>query len=86
MPAISLGCMQLWRRFLTNTKISFVENDAKCAQKHKTEIEKVAQGKVYVGEAPWEDLFPSFTLLQSGSGWDKHQGWMSQVTRQTLLC
>ena len=47
---VTTGCLQLWRRYLTNTKISFVENDAKCVQKHKTEIEKVAQGKVYVGE------------------------------------
>lgn len=42
-------CLQLWRRYLTNTRVSFVENDAKCAQKHKKEIEKVARGKLYIG-------------------------------------
>ena len=45
-------CVQLWRKYLTNTKISFVENDADCAKKHKAEIEAVAKGKVYVGEPP----------------------------------
>ena len=45
-------CMQLWRKYLTNTKVSFVENDAECAKKHKAEIEAVAKGKVYVGEPP----------------------------------
>ena len=49
MPAPSA---QLWRRFLTNTRVSFVENDAKCAQKYKSEIEKVARGKLYVGGCP----------------------------------
>ena len=42
--------VQLWRKYLTNTKVSFVENDAECAKKHKAEIEAVAKGKVYVGE------------------------------------
>ena len=44
-------CMQLWRKYLTNTKVSFVENDAECARKHKADIEAVAKGKVYVGES-----------------------------------
>lgn len=41
--------MQLWRKYLTNTKVSYVENDADCAAKHKAEIESVAKGKIYVG-------------------------------------
>ena len=45
-------CVQLWRKYLTNTKVSFVENDAECAKKHKAEIEAVAKGTVYVGEPP----------------------------------
>ncbi len=44
-------CVQLWRKYLTNTKVSFVENDAECARKHKTDIEAVAKGKVYIGES-----------------------------------
>lgn len=43
-------CLQLWRKYLTNTKVSFVENDAACARRHKAEIEAVAKGKVYVGK------------------------------------
>ena len=42
--------VQLWRKYLTNTKVSFVENDAECARKHKAEIEAVAKGKIYIGE------------------------------------
>ena len=49
-------CMQLWRKYLTNTKVSFVENNAECAKKHKAEIEAVAKGKVYVGEPPQQHL------------------------------
>ena len=56
LHACMSGCLmcrhisvQLWRRFLTNTRVSFVENDAKCAQKYKSEIEKVARGKLYIG-------------------------------------
>ena len=52
--AVHLGlccCVQLWRKYLTNTKVSFVENDADCARKHKRGIEAVAKGKVYVGES-----------------------------------
>ncbi|CAL5223917.1 g6515 [Coccomyxa viridis] len=45
-----LNTLALWRKYLTNTKISFVENDADCAKKHKAEIEAVAKGKVYVGD------------------------------------
>ena len=44
--------MQLWRKYLTNTKVSFVENNAECARRHKAEIEAVAKGRVYVGESP----------------------------------
>lgn len=43
------GCLQLWRRYLTNTKVSFLENDADCAKKHKGEIEAVAKGRLFVG-------------------------------------
>lgn len=43
--------LQLWRKYLTNTKVSYVENNAECAAKHKAEIESVAKGKIYVGEA-----------------------------------
>ncbi|CAL8463645.1 g3179 [Coccomyxa elongata] len=42
--------LSLWRKYLTNTKVSYVENDAECASKHRAEIESVAKGKVYVGD------------------------------------
>lgn len=77
--------MQLWRRYLTNTKISFVENDAKCVQKHKTEIEKVAQGKVYVGEPTEQQCFcPSCASMDQFESTLPNR--MMQATRQTLLC
>ncbi|EIE27695.1 hypothetical protein COCSUDRAFT_64337 [Coccomyxa subellipsoidea C-169] len=41
---------ELWRRYLTNTKVSYVENNADCAAKHRAEIESVAKGKIYVGD------------------------------------
>lgn len=44
-------CVQLWRKYLTNTKVSFVENNADCARRHKAEIEAVAKGRVYVGRS-----------------------------------
>ncbi len=37
---------------MTNTKVSYVENDAECANKHRAEIESVAKGKLYVGKTP----------------------------------
>ena len=49
--------MQLWRKYLTNTKVSFVENNAECARRHKAEIEAVAKGRVYVGGSPVKSLF-----------------------------
>ncbi len=42
---------------MTNTKVSYLENDAECASKHRAEIESVAKGKVYVGEVPNQESF-----------------------------
>ena len=45
----SFVCKQLWKKYLPNTKVSFVEYDAACATKHKAEIEATAGGTLYIG-------------------------------------
>lgn len=75
------GHLQLWRKYLTNTKVSYVENDADCATKHRAEIESVAKGKVYVGKAPQQESLtsadPQFTTLS-------HQSRFSSFTTCSL--
>ena len=41
--------MQLWKKYMANTKVSYLEYDAACATKHKTEIEAASGGKLYIG-------------------------------------
>ena len=42
--------VQLWKRYLPNTKVSFLEYDAACATKHKANIEAQSKGTLYIGE------------------------------------
>lgn len=34
---------------MSNTKVSYLEYDAACATKHKTDIEAASGGKLYIG-------------------------------------
>jgi hypothetical protein len=49
MQQVCVIPLQLWRRYLTGTKVSFLEKDVDCARKHKRDIEAVAKGRVFVG-------------------------------------
>lgn len=59
MLEIGLGCnmgygaghsLQLWKKYMSNTKVSYLEYDAACATKHKTDIEAASGGKLYIGD------------------------------------
>ena len=47
-----LFCMQMWKKYIPNAKVSYLEYDAPCATKHKTEIEATAGGTLYIGTPP----------------------------------
>lgn len=43
--------LQLWKKYVPNFKVSYLEYDAPCANKHKTDIEAASGGKLYIGES-----------------------------------
>jgi cephalosporin hydroxylase len=56
---IGLGCnmgygagksLAMWKKYIPNAKVSYLEYDAPCATKHKTEIEAAAGGTLYIGD------------------------------------
>ena len=53
-------CLQMWKKYIPNAKVSYLEYDAPCATKHKTEIEATAGGTLYIGQShsppPYSDL------------------------------
>lgn len=52
MPAFEdLLCLQMWKQYIPNAKVSYLEYDAACATKHKTDIEAQAGGTLYIGTA-----------------------------------
>ena len=42
--------LQMWKKYIPNAKVSYLEYDAACATKHKTDIEAQAGGTLYIGE------------------------------------
>ena len=42
--------MQMWKKYIPNAKVSYLEYDAACATKHKTDIEAAAGGTLYIGK------------------------------------
>ena len=40
----------MWKKYLPNAKVSYLEYDAPCATKHKADIEAQAGGTLYIGE------------------------------------
>lgn len=46
------SCPQMWKKYLPNAKVSYLEYDAACATKHKTDIEAQAGGTLYIGTFP----------------------------------
>lgn len=42
----------MWKKYLPNAKVSYLEYDAPCATKHKTDIEAQAGGTLYIGKLP----------------------------------
>ena len=74
-------CVQLWRKYLTNTKVSFVENDVECAKRHKADIEAVAKGKVYVGKAHVCNTAESLAFTSQLTG-----VCISQEVPETCIC
>ena len=73
---------QLWKRYMPNTKVSFLEYDAACANKHKVNIEAQSKGTLYIGELP---LQRRPCLLDSGWAWLTARGGL-QATRPTRRC
>ena len=41
----------MWKKYIPNAKVSYLEYDAPCATKHKTEIEATAGGTLYIGQS-----------------------------------
>ena len=41
--------LQMWKKYIPNAKVSYLEYDAACATKHKTDIEAAAGGTLYIG-------------------------------------
>ena len=39
----------MWKKYIPNAKVSYLEYDAACATKHKTDIEAQAGGTLYIG-------------------------------------
>ena len=54
--------LQLWKKYLPNTKVSFLEYDAACANKHKVNIEAQSKGTLFIGE-----LMPHSSAAISGA-------------------
>lgn len=40
----------MWKKYIPNAKVSYLEYDAPCATKHKAEIEAEAGGTLYIGK------------------------------------
>lgn len=49
----------MWKKYLPNAKVSYLEYDAPCATKHKTDIEAQAGGTLYIGESSFDENYPS---------------------------
>lgn len=47
---LSTPFVQMWKQYIPNAKVSYLEYDAPCATKHKTDIEAQAGGTLYIGK------------------------------------
>lgn len=62
--------VQMWKKYIPNAKVSYLEYDAACATKHKTDIEAQAGGTLYIGNniAPHEKHLPRHMIFISTDG------------------
>lgn len=67
---LSGTCVQLWTEFLPNSKISFVEYDAICAEKYRDTIEQQSRGRLYVGDQANVTFLKSIIDDQAGKLFD----------------
>ena len=78
---IGLGCdmlygpghsLALWTHYFThkNSSVSFVEYDAKCAEKYRSIIQAVGHGSLYVGDQAEDAFLQSIVAAETLSPFD----------------
>lgn len=60
----------MWKKYIPNAKVSYLEYDAACATKHKTDIEAQAGGTLYIGNifAPHRKHLLRHAIIKSTVG------------------
>lgn len=79
--------VQLWREYLVNSEMSFVEYDKTCAEQWQKDVEKKARGKLYIGDQSDTAFLQSVIDDQAGKLFDVviDDGGHTMIQQRTTL-